>query len=62
MTPLHTHHVNRIAGSTSHVVRFIGGGVLRFAYNEQGKLIEPSGRHVSARVSADNAIVFSALV
>lgn len=62
LTHVQSHHINRIAGSTSHVVHFIGGGLLRFAYSEQGKLIELSGRHVRGRVSAGNEIVFSAFV
>lgn len=61
LTQVQSHHINRIAGSTSHVVHFIGGGLLRLAYNEHGKLIELSGRHVQGRVSAENEIVFSAL-
>lgn len=62
LTQVQSHHVNRIAGSTSHVVHFIGGGLLRFAYSEQGKLIELSGRHVRALASAEHEIVFSAVV
>ncbi len=37
-----SHHINRVAGSTSHVVRFIGGSCLQFAYNDRGEFIELS--------------------
>jgi len=62
LTQVQSHRVNRIAGSTSHVVHFVGGGLLRFAYSEQGELIELSGRHVRGLVSAGHEVVFSAVV
>ena len=62
LTQVQSHHVTRIAGSTSHVVHFAGGGLLRFAYSDQGQLIELSARHVRGLVSAEHEVVFSAVV
>lgn len=36
------HSVHEIAGSTSHYVRFRGGGELRFAYSKTGEILELS--------------------
>jgi hypothetical protein len=62
LAQVQSHHVTHIAGSTSHVVHFTGGGLLRFAYSERGELIELSGRHVRGLLSAEHEVVFSAAV
>lgn len=33
------HRVNRVLGSTSHVVHFTNGGHVHFAYTDQGQLL-----------------------
>ena len=53
-----THRINRVAGSTSHFVRFQGGGEVRFAYNNQGKLIELSAENCAFSLSNNNEILF----
>lgn len=35
-----SHTINTIAGSRSHVVHFINGSLLNYAYNSDGQLIE----------------------
>lgn len=45
-----SHTINRIACSTSHVIRFFGGGHVQFAYNDQGQLLEFSGLGVQLRL------------
>ena len=45
------HRIARIMGSTSHVIRFIGGGELRYAYNSRGQVIELSAVGVRGAVS-----------
>jgi len=61
LTQVQSHSTTRIAGSTSHVVRFIGGGLLCYAYAESGMLIELSGRHLCGSLSPQNDLIFSAI-
>jgi hypothetical protein len=53
-----THLINSVAGSTSHFVRFHGGGEVRFAYNNQGKLIELSAEDCDFSLSNKNELLF----
>ena len=55
------HRIARIMGSTSHVIRFIGGGELRYAYNSRGQVIELSATGIRGVVSANRIITFGAL-
>ena len=55
------HRIARILGSTSHVVRFIGGGELRYAYNSRGQVIELSASGVKGAVSPNRVVTFGAL-
>ena len=53
------HRIVRIMGSTSHVVRFVGGGELRYVYNSRGQVIELSSYGVHASVSPERVVSFS---
>jgi hypothetical protein len=53
------HRIARIMGSTSHVVRFVGGGVLRYVCNSRGQVIELSSSGVRASVSPERVVSFS---
>ncbi|HEX7639953.1 MAG TPA: hypothetical protein VF457_16265 [Burkholderiaceae bacterium] len=53
---IESHAVTRIANSTSHYVRFLGGGDLRFAFTDQGELLELSGHGIQFHISADGAV------
>ena len=53
------HRIARIMGSTSHVVRFIGGGELRYVYNSRGQVIELSSTGIRASVSPERVVSFS---
>ena len=55
------HRIARIVGSTSHVIRFIGGGELRYAYNSRGQVIELSATGVKGAVSANRVVTFGAV-
>ena len=55
------HRIARIMGSTSHVIRFIGGGELRYAYNNRGQVIELSATGVKGAVSPNRVVTFGAL-
>jgi hypothetical protein len=48
LTEVESHQITRIAGSTSHVVRFFGGGFVQFAYNSRGELIDLRGHSITA--------------
>jgi hypothetical protein len=53
------HRIARIMGSTSHVVRFVGGDELRYVYNSRGQVIELSSTGVRASVSPQRVVSFS---
>jgi hypothetical protein len=53
-----SHIINKIAGSRSHVVHFINGSLLNYAYNSDGQLIELSAQGLACRISRDNEILF----
>lgn len=55
------HRIVRIVGSTSHVLRFIGGGELRYAYNSRGQVIELSATGIKGVVSSSRVVTFGAL-
>ena len=55
------HRIARIMGSTSHVIRFIGGGELRYAYNNRGQVIELSATGIKGAVSPNRVLTFGAL-
>ena len=54
------HRIARIVGSTSHVIRFIGGGELRYAYNNRGQVIELSATGIRGMVSPSREVTFGA--
>lgn len=58
LADVQAHYVNRIAGCTSHVVHFVGGGRLRFAFNDQGQLLELSGERLTAFATHDGRMTF----
>ncbi len=55
------HRIARIMGSTSHVIRFIGGGELRYAYNSRGQVIELTATGIKGAVSPNRIATFGAL-
>lgn len=55
------HRIARIMGSTSHVIRFIGGGELRYAYNNRGQVIELSATGIKGAVSPNRVVTFGAM-
>ena len=54
------HRIARIMGSTSHVIRFIGGGELRYAYNSRGQVIELAATGIKGAVSPGQVVTFGA--
>ncbi|MDP1773865.1 MAG: hypothetical protein Q8L15_16455 [Methylobacter sp.] len=54
-----THSINTVVGSRSHFIKFYGGGEVRFAYNQAGRLIELSSTNVILSLSPDNGLIFS---
>jgi hypothetical protein len=54
------HYINRIAACTSHVVRFHGGGTVRFSFNDHGELLELSADSVCMTSTPDGCLTFAA--
>jgi hypothetical protein len=52
------HRINTIVGTRSHMVRFYNGGVLTYAYNDAGQLIELCATKLMMIVSKDNEVSF----
>lgn len=55
-----SHTLHRLLGSVSHGVRFTGGGLLQFACNDRGELLEFSGLRISASVEPDGHVTVRA--
>jgi hypothetical protein len=55
------HRINTIVGSRLHMVRFVNGGTLTYAYNEAGELIELSSSSLAANISVENEVVYYVL-
>ncbi len=55
---IEVHSINNIANSTSHFLRFRGGGELRFSYNQAGQILEFSWDRLNVAVSPDGEIKF----
>lgn len=53
-----SHTVNNIVGSRSHVIHFVNGAILRYAYNSTGQLIELSGQNLACSLSGRNELIF----
>lgn len=45
------YEVNTLFGSRSHVVHFVNGGVLQFAYNDKNEIIDLSARKLLLQLS-----------
>lgn len=56
-----SHQVFRAIGTTSHVVRFIGGGELRYACDDSGQVIAMSATGVHSEVSDQHVVMVAAL-
>ena len=52
-----SHEINSIASSISHVVKFANGGLLQFAYNSGGSLIDFSASKLVVTLSKDNSLL-----
>jgi hypothetical protein len=55
------HRIARIVGCTSHVIRFIGGGELRYACNHRGQVIELSATGIRGTLSPSRIVTFGVL-
>ncbi len=53
---IESHAITRIANSTSHFIRFVGGGDLRFAFTDKGELLELSGHRISFNITEDGEV------
>jgi hypothetical protein len=53
---IESHTITRITSSTSHFVRFVGGGDLRFAFTDKGDLLELSGHCINFNITEDGEV------
>lgn len=51
------HEVNTRFGSRSHVVRFVNGGLLQYAYNAKSELIELTASNLTIHISRSGAVM-----
>lgn len=56
---IESHAVNTFAGSRSHVVRFINGGLLQYGYNNAGDVIELSSSRLQLTITPENDLIFT---
>ena len=55
------HRIARTLGGTSHVIGFIGGGELRYAYNDRGEVIELSATGIKGDMSPSRVVTFGTM-
>ena len=53
---IESHTITRIASSTSHFVRLLGGGDLCFAFTDKGELLELSGHRISFNITENGEV------
>ncbi len=51
-----SHQINRVYETTSHVIRFVGGGVFSCVYDDSGKMIEMDGHRLHQSTTPDGVI------
>jgi len=52
------YRINTIVGSRLHIVRFVNGGTLTYAYNDAGELIELSSMDLAVEITTRNEMVY----
>jgi hypothetical protein len=60
LAEISAHDIVRVAQLTSHTMRFFDGGLLRFAYNDRGQLIELAGQHVHMSIDKEGHVLVHA--
>lgn len=60
LVEVRNHEIVRVAGMTSHTVTYHDGGLLRFAYNDRGELIELSGQKVRVHIDKQGRMTVAA--
>jgi hypothetical protein len=56
ITDVVEHRINTIVGTRSHMVRFFNGGVLTYAYNDSGQLIELCANNLMLIISENSEV------
>ena len=59
LTEVVEHQITTIVGSRSHMVRFHNGGVLQFAYNSSGQLIELKSQGLAAIITSGSEVSYA---
>lgn len=62
LVDIEVHRINHIANSTSHFLRFRGGGELSFSYNQAGQVLEFSWNKLDFAISPNGELNFKSQV
>jgi hypothetical protein len=57
LVDIEQHTINKLFGSVSHLIKFYGGGEVRFSYNAKGEILEFTGSRVDARIENGERLV-----
>lgn len=57
LTDVESHTINRVFNSVSHLIKFFGGGEVRFSYNARGEILEFSASNVDAFIANGDRII-----
>jgi hypothetical protein len=55
-----SHDINRLLGSTSHVVRLVNGGFLNLAYADSGALLVLEGHAIRVSITPKGQLIVGA--
>ncbi len=62
LADVEVHLINNIAMSTSHFLRFRGGGELRFSYNQAGQVMELCWDKLNVAINPSGELTFRPFV
>ena len=57
LVDIELHTINRVFGSVSHLIKFHGGGEVRFSYNQNGEILEFTASKVDAYIIGGERLV-----
>lgn len=57
LTDVESHTINRVFNSVSHLIKFHGGGEVRFSYNARGEILDFTASKVDAFIANGERLV-----
>ena len=58
LADIEVHEINRLYNSTSHYIKFFGGGEVKFSYSSTGKLLDLIALNVTCSICNGDQVVF----